>query len=113
VDSAGTCSFHCGESPDRRAQRACKDKGVDIGRHRARQITQADWTKFTVIAALDRSILSALEEQRPEDATAELVLFNAPGGVGDPYYGEAEGFARMFETISATMDAFLREHRLI
>ena len=56
VDSAGTCSFHVGQSPDSRSQRACKDNGIDISHQRARQVTKADWTKFDVIAALDDSV---------------------------------------------------------
>jgi protein-tyrosine phosphatase len=113
VDSAGTCGFHIGESPDRRSQRVCKDNGVDIGKQRARQISPADWTTFTVIAALDASVFDDLQAQRPENATAKLVLFNAPDGIDDPYYGGVDGFRAMFQTISATMHPFLRQHGLI
>jgi protein-tyrosine phosphatase len=113
VDSAGTGGFHIGESPDRRSQRVCKENGVDISGQRARQICRGDWTKFTVIAALDQSVLDDLEAERPENATAKLVLFNAPNGIDDPYYGGVDGFKGMFQTISSTMHPFLREHGLV
>jgi protein-tyrosine phosphatase len=81
-----------GQSPDRRSQAACKEVNIDISCQRAKQIKKADWTRFSVIAALDSSVLSDLEHSRPTNAIAKLVLFNPPDGVPDPYYGDSEGF---------------------
>jgi protein-tyrosine phosphatase len=113
VESAGTCSFHVGESPDRRSQAACKEIKIDISSQRAKQIKKADWTRFSVIAALDSSVLSDLEHSRPANATAKLVLFNPPDGIPDPYYGGSEGFRTVVATIQAAMRPFLTEHGLL
>ena len=113
VDSAGTCGFHSGQSPDTRSQKVCKENGVNIGTHRARQVTRNDWTKFTVLAALDQSVYDTLKGQRPSNATAKLALFNAPKGIDDPYYGGQDGFNRMYKEIEAAMPEFLRSNGLI
>jgi protein-tyrosine phosphatase len=113
AESAGSCGYHVGEPPDERTQRVCRENGIDISTKRARQIRLDDWTKFTVIAALDHSIRSDLEKLRPPGATAKLVLFNAPGGIEDPYFGKIEGFRRMFQTIAKAMQPFLAEPGLV
>jgi protein-tyrosine phosphatase len=112
VESAGSIGFHIGESPDRRSQNACKEIGVDISAQRAQQIKKADWTRFSVIAALDQSVFRDIERARPSNATAKLVLFNAPDGVPDPYYGDFEGFRRMVAVIQRVMPQFLSENGL-
>ena len=113
VDSAGSCGYHSGQSPDDRSQKVCKQNGIDISRQRARQITRGDWTKFTVIAALDQSVYDTLKSMRPENATAKLVLFNGPKGIDDPYYGGQDGFKKMFNEIKAAMTPFLKSNGLI
>jgi protein-tyrosine phosphatase len=113
IDSAGTSSFHVGERPDSRSQQVCRNKGIDISRQRSRQIKPADWKTFTIIAALDSSVLSDLQHIRPSDATAKLVMFNPPGGVPDPYYGGSDGFESMIKIITTAMRPFLTEHGLL
>jgi protein-tyrosine phosphatase len=113
VDSAGTGSWHVGSSPDQRSIKACRDHGVDISQQRARQVTRADFNKFTVIAALDHEILSECESMQPSGSTAKVVLFNAPIGIDDPYYGDAKGFEIMFENISKALKPFLTAQGLL
>lgn len=98
IDSAGTGSWHVGEPPDRRAQAVARRYGVDIGQCRARQVTRADFSRFTHVVALDESVLAALHRLRPRDAVAEVALLldyvegRAGQGVADPYYGGDDGF---------------------
>ena len=113
VDSAGTCGYHVGESPDDRSQAVCANHGVNISGQRARQISHNDWSKFDVIAALDQSVFSDLNSMKPKGAKAKLVLFNEPNGVGDPYYGGMAGFEKMYESIYSAMTPFLKQHGLI
>ena len=111
-DSCATGSWHSGQSPDTRSQNACKKHGIDISKHRAKTIKTADWSRYQVIAALDDSIYSELEYRRPCNASAKLVLFNAPNGVEDPYYGGPEGFEDMYMKIAKAMPKFLEENGL-
>ena len=98
IDSAGTGNWHAGEPPDPRAQAVAQKNGVDASALRARQVTRADFTRFTHIVAMDTDNLANLRRLAPTDATAELSLLldHVPGregqSVADPYYGDDEGF---------------------
>ncbi|RYG85832.1 MAG: low molecular weight phosphotyrosine protein phosphatase, partial [Alphaproteobacteria bacterium] len=93
VDSAGTGNRHAGEPPDERAQRTALRNGVDISALRARQVTRADFRRFTHIVALDHENLANLRKLASADSTAELSLLldHVPGREGqavtDPWFG--------------------------
>jgi protein-tyrosine phosphatase len=99
VDSAGTGDWHIGKAPDPRARAQARAQGHSIDHYQARQVTRADFTRFTHIIALDHNNLADLRALAPADATAELSLLldHVPGRAGqdvaDPYYGDAAGFA--------------------
>ena len=113
AQSASTSSWHRNECPDERSQEICQKHGIDISGHRARAIRNDDWEYFDVIAALDQKVLETLSEMRPPNSTAKLLLFNAPDGVGDPYYGGRSGFQKMFQQIYNAMGDFLLNNNLI
>ena len=98
IDSAGTGDWHAGEPPDDRAQAVALKNGVDISALRARQVTRADFRRFTHIVALDEQNLADLRRLAPADVAAELSLLLdwIPGrqgqGVVDPWFGDDAGF---------------------
>jgi protein-tyrosine phosphatase len=106
IDSAGTGGWHAGEPPDPRARAAAKRHGADIDLQRARQVTRADFRRFTHIVALDRSNLAALKRMRPADGAAELsLLLDHVAGrkgqdVADPYYGDEVGFEATWDVVA-------------
>ena len=103
VDSAGTAGYHSGDPPDARAQRAAKERGIDLSGLRARQIERRDFDRFDLLLAMDRANLADLEKIRPEKSAAELRLFLefAPHlgllDVPDPYYGQDRDFERVLD----------------
>ncbi|RZJ96579.1 MAG: low molecular weight phosphotyrosine protein phosphatase [Brevundimonas sp.] len=107
VDSAGTGGWHAGDPPDRRAQATARRHGVDISGYRGRQVTKADFRRFTHIVALDDQNLRDLKRLAPADATADvsLMMDHAPGRAGqavaDPYYGDDAGFETTWADVSA------------
>lgn len=117
VDSAGTGDWHAGEAPDRRAVAVAARNGVDISGLRARQVTAADFRRFTHVVALDANNLRDLKRLRPADATAELSLLldHVPGregqGVVDPYYGEDAGFDATWADVTAGAQGLMRRLR--
>lgn len=113
IDSCGTCSFHVGQSPDSRSTKACRNHGVDISHHIARQFTNSDWSKFDVIAALDNFVFNDLNAIKPPNCKAKLAIFDHPNGVDDPYYGDQSGFEDMYNQIERVMPNFLRQNHLI
>lgn len=107
VDSAGTGSWHIGDPPDSRAQRAAAGRGVDLSTQRARQVNAGDFTGFDFVLAMDRANISALRRIAPDSSTADIRLFLdfAPDAgtdeVPDPYFGGADGFAHALDLIDA------------
>ncbi len=106
VDSAGIGGWHAGEPPDRRMQAAARARGLDLSGQRARQVAAADFARFDLILAMDRSNLAALERLAPRGARARTTLILAEAGLGagevpDPYYGGDDGFARVLDLLEA------------
>jgi len=114
VDSAGTGDWHVGEAPDPRAQDVARRNGVDISRHRGRQVEAADFHRFTHILALDHDNLANLRKIRPADAAAELSLLldHVPGREGqpvaDPYWGGAKEFEATWADVTLAAQGLLR-----
>lgn len=107
VDSAGTGNWHAGEAPDPRAQATARRHGIDISGLKARQVTPADFRRFTHIVALDHDNLANLRRMAPADAAAELSLLldYVPGregqAVADPYFGDDDGFEVTWAEVTA------------
>jgi protein-tyrosine phosphatase len=98
AESAGTGDWHVGEAPDTRARAAAAARGYDLEPLRASQVSAADFERFDLIIAMDRSHLRALERLRPEHARGRVRLF-LDRDVPDPYYGEAPNFEETLDLI--------------
>lgn len=107
IDSAGTGDWHVGNPPDPRARAQARRQGHDIDHYRARQVSPADFYRFTHIIALDRQNLADLRLMAPQDGAARLSLLldHVPGregeGVFDPYHGDAAAFAETWDDVTA------------
>jgi protein-tyrosine phosphatase len=114
VDSAGTDSWHVGESPDVRSVRTAAGHGVTLAGH-ARQTRSEDFRRFDYIVAMDRSNLENLEKFRDGvGGEASLYLlreFDPRGGPGeevpDPYYGGPSGFEDVFAMVERSCRGLL------
>lgn len=114
VDSAGTGSWHVGESPDIRSVRTAAARGVTLSGH-ARQVQPEDFRKFDYIVAMDLENLEDLEEFRNGvggDAALYLLReFDPDGGPGaevpDPYYGGPRGFEDVFDMVERSCRGLL------
>jgi protein-tyrosine phosphatase len=115
VDSAGTGDYHVGEPPDLRAQRAAKQRGIDLSGLCARQVVAEDFAHFDLILAMDRQNLRALQAMRPSTVKAQLKLFldyaGQPGSreVPDPYCGDAGDFERVLDLVTAASRGLIGE----
>jgi len=100
VDSAGTGSWHIGESPCDGSQKIARQNGIDISLHKARQIIKEDLKKFDLIVALDSKNLADLQAMGAKDAV-KLGSFGFEGAdVPDPYFFDGfEGFQKVYEMI--------------
>ncbi|TPE61144.1 low molecular weight phosphotyrosine protein phosphatase [Sandaracinobacter neustonicus] len=113
ADSAGTGDWHVGHPPDPRAQAVARANGVDISGLRARQVRLDDFTRFSHIFAADHANLGNLRRLAPDPSPAELALLldlvkgRQGQAVADPYYGDAQDFARSWAEVDAAAQALV------
>lgn len=106
VDSAGTASYHIGQSPDRRMRKVAAKRGLDYAGS-ARQFRSADFSRFDLIVPMDTENLSDLQRLAPnEDARGKIHLMrdfdpqaNPSASVPDPYYGGIQGFEEVYDIV--------------
>jgi protein-tyrosine phosphatase len=111
IDSAGTGGWHAGEPPDERATLAARRRGVTL-EGAARQVQPADFRRFDMLIALDRSNLRDLVALAPdEEAAAKVRLLVADADVPDPYYGGDRGFENVLDMVEAACRELLDELR--
>jgi protein-tyrosine phosphatase len=118
IDSAGTGSWHVGSSPDRRAVRAARARGIPL-EGAAREVRSEDFEDFDLLIAMDGSNLRALRQLAPnEQARSKLRLLREfdpadprPADVPDPYYGASGGFEEVLDLVQASCEGLLAQVR--
>lgn len=126
IDSAGTGTWHIGETPDSRACKAAAGRNIDLSTQRARTIDPQDFHDFDYIFAMDANNLRDLQSMEPDNPRARTVLFltwpdRADGRDGylevpDPFYSGPEGFELVLDLVESAsqeiLDHIEREHKL-
>lgn len=113
IDSAGTHDYHIGKAPDLRSQQAAKERGIDLGHLRARQVQEDDFENFDYVLAMDKDNYSILAHACPEHYQDKIKFFleYAPHlgirEVPDPYFGGAQGFERVLDMVEEAAQGFL------
>jgi protein-tyrosine phosphatase len=113
-DSAGTHAHHIGERIDPRAAAALLARGYPPVKGRSRRIDDADFEKFDLILAMDRSNLASLQNICPAQHVSKLgLLLDFADGmrgadVPDPYYGNAQGFERVLDLCELGASGLIR-----
>jgi protein-tyrosine phosphatase len=113
IDSAGTHAYHINEAPDLRAQRAAKNRGIDLSALRARQISLADFIEFDYLLVMDHDNYEVLEHLCPSSYQGKVhyLMDYAPQfktrEVPDPYYGGGYGFERVLDLVEKASLGFL------
>jgi protein-tyrosine phosphatase len=116
VDSAGTSEFHSGDQPDPRAISTLRKNKIDISGLAARQFTVNDFDEFDLIYVMDSSnlmnVLSLARNEQDKQKVKMLMDEVSPSqnvSVPDPYFGDSDGFVRVYEMIdSASQKIALR-----
>jgi len=113
TDSCGTGDWHRGDPPDARAQAEALAREVDISDLRGRQVARTDFAAFDYILAMDDDNFSNLRRMCPPEYTERLyraVSFAPDLGadeVPDPYYGGQQGFAKVYDLLTAICEGLL------
>jgi protein-tyrosine phosphatase len=110
VESAGTGDWHLGEEMDSRASAELSRRGYDGSGHEARQIDRRWLARYDLLLAMDHANLANLRRMSAGDAglAGRIQLMRAfdpaaPDGaeVPDPYCGNADDYAEVFEFVEA------------
>lgn len=117
IDSAGTGSWHIGDTPDARSVAAAAARGIVI-EGRARQVTGADFDHYDLILAADRYNFRDLQAIAPTDEDEAKVRMlrefdpmSTPDDldVPDPYYGGPSGFDDVIDLVEAACRGLLAD----
>ena len=110
IDSCGTGHWHVGEGADRRSVEIARQRGLNLP-HCARQLDPgADFERFHWLIAMDReNRANLIAAGAPRERVHLMRAFDpALGGSGeqhldvpDPYYGGGDGFARVYDMLTA------------
>ena len=107
VDSAGTGSWHIGQSPDERSIAVAQKNGLDISKQKGRQFSSADFDTFDYIFVMDSSNYDnviALAETHEHKQKVKLIMNeltpNQNQDVPDPYFGMHNGFDIVYKMLN-------------
>lgn len=119
IDSAGTGSWHVGESPDARATEAARLRGFALS-GAAREVSLSDFEDFDLILAMDSANARDLRRLAPHPEAAEKVRLlrefdpSSSGDldVPDPYYGGERGFEEVLDLVESACAGVIERLRL-
>lgn len=117
VDSAGTGSWHMGQPPHPEAVAAGARAGLQI-EGKARKVNQADFDRYDMILAMDRSNVNDLIAMAPsKEAQAKIRLFRTfdpdtdETEVPDPWGGPTEGYDETMTIVKAAAAGLIDQLR--
>ncbi|AXX85827.1 low molecular weight protein-tyrosine-phosphatase [Malaciobacter marinus] len=110
VDSAGTGSWHIGESPCEHSISIAKENGIDISRQIARQVNLEDFQTYDLVVGLDERNMQDLKKLGCKDAI-KLGNFGFEGqDVPDPFFFEGfEGFDKVYSMIEKCVIELIKQ----
>ena len=109
VISAGTGGWHAGDPMDRRSAAILREHDYDPTHHRAQQWDPTWHERYDLVLAMDEQNLADL------GGPSERVMLwrdldpEGRGEVPDPYYGGADGFARVLAMIERTAEVIVAQ----
>ena len=116
VDSAGTGSWHIGQSPDDRSVAVAQKNGLDISYQRGRQFSRTDFDTFDYIYVMDNSNYDnviALAETKEEKEKVILIMNelypSQNKDVPDPYFGIHNGFDIVYAMLDEACDVIAQK----
>lgn len=105
VDSAGTIDYHVGNQPDSRAQKAARQRNIDLSTIRARKVMVEDFTEFDYLLAMDEENYANMIALCPDLHQHKVKLFldyaphRSESEVPDPYFGGTNGFEKVLDLV--------------
>lgn len=117
IDSCAVTDWNVGRPADERARLVCRENGLDLGSHRARQIERSDFYNFDLIVVMDRGNEQAIKKLRPQDARAKVLKVAAfeksdsksVSDLEDPYHGDMNTFRSTYRRLDQLLSRFVED----
>ena len=112
VDSAGTGSWHVGQRADPRTIEVASRYDISVPSI-GRQVKPGDFERFDLLLAMDRSNeKDLLKAGAPSERLRLMMSFHPehtdnPSDVPDPYWGEGDGFERVYRMLDVACDGLI------
>jgi protein-tyrosine phosphatase len=118
VESAGTNGFHNGEAPHPLSQKVAKQNGIDISKQISRKFVPTDFEQYDKIYVMAADVMDDVKKIAGAKFDATKIDFfmnelhaNENREVPDPWYGNEDGYVKVYKLIDETCDAILRNHK--
>lgn len=110
VSSAGTGSWHIGETPCANSVKVAQKNGINISSFIASQITKKELEEFEYVIALDQSNYNDLKRLGAKNLLKLGSFGYNDEDVPDPYFFDGfEGFDRVYEMIESCVTTMFEE----
>jgi protein-tyrosine phosphatase len=117
VDSAGTNGIHVGEAPHRLSQKVAKANGIDISQQTARNFLPKDFDDFDKIYVMAKDVMQEVKRIAGHRFNADKIDYflnelheGKNEDVPDPWYGNKDGYVKVYDLIDKTCDAIIEKH---
>lgn len=118
VDSAGTAGYHVGNPPHHLSQKVAKQNGIDISLQQCKQFVQVDMLNYDRIYVMDSSnyndvkkISGNLWNEQKVDLLLNELYKGENRNVPDPWYGEEDGYHKVFDMIDRACEKIIEKYR--
>lgn len=115
VDSAGTIANHVGHAPDKRSIANGLKHNVDISALRARLFNESDFENFDLIFVMDRSnyknvigMARNIDDKKKVNLILNELYPRTDLEVPDPYFGDEEGFEKVYHLLDLACENIAR-----
>lgn len=99
VESAGTADWNVGGRADPRAISVARANGLDLTKHRARQVEACDFERFDIIFAMDKANAFSLNKIAPPMHRHKIRLLGGTTEILDPYHSDEAAFHATYKII--------------
>ncbi len=118
VASAGTEPYHVGQFPQPFSQKICRQHGIDISLHHARQFNAGDFDRYDRIFAMAPDVyekIIAIGNAAGADLSKVELFLSAMKsgnniGVPDPYMGPESVYSLVYDLIDRGCDAIIAKY---
>lgn len=109
IASAGTAGYHIGSRADKRSENVGKRYNIDISNHMAQKFKVEHFDEFDIILVMDQMNYSDVSSlARNSEDLKKIKLYLIEEDVEDPYYGEEDGFEKMYHILESKAEYWIR-----